>query len=282
MRFTAAVLCLAMTIATTGCSTVKVHPEFDERHKSMKHITLLPPDVQAYEVTFNAGNKPLKDLMESMKAETAATMEKVMKQKGYRVTSLPLKQEDLDANPELKSAFFELNKLYQQAIKDMNAGKKKEFTYSVGSAGNYFAEKYNANAIVVVRETGSRLSGGMTGAKVAEATLSIVAAALTGVAVSAPGQPLYSLTVETAVIDADLGDVLWYNLKAANDNFTNPGTPNTVIKFVQDTIAPFPDSKFKSQMPVEEVSAKPAGSNLTPKNTASLPVTQPQAPKAVV
>ncbi|MBI2094707.1 MAG: hypothetical protein HYT89_00885 [Candidatus Omnitrophica bacterium] len=247
--FKTAVVVLSVSVFLSGCASVKIHPEFNERHPRMKNLVLLPPDVRAYEITFNAGSKPLDELTASMEKLSAETVKTVVEEKGYELTPLSLSQKDLDSNPGLKDAFFELKTLYDQAIKDMQAGKKKSFTYDVGASGNYFAEKHGANAILYVREVGSRLSSGMTGAKVASATLSIATALLTGVAIGGPGQPQYGLLVETAVIDADLGDILWYNIKEAHDNFTNPADQKTLTKFVKDVLKPLPDSKFKQPKP---------------------------------
>ena len=269
---------VAISFGLSGCATVKTHREFNDRHAHMQKVVMLPSDVQGYEVTFNAGSKPLADLSESMKTTSTESLKTALEQKGYEVTSLTLRQEDLDADPALKDAYFEVKKLYEQAIADMKAMKKRDFAFDVGSAGNYFAEKYGANAIVYLRGNGSRLSSGMTAAKVAEATATLAVTLLTGVAVGGFGQPLYSLSVDTAVIDADLGNILWYNSKEARDNFTNPGDKKTVAKFVKDTIQPLPDSKFKK--PAEKKAAGTKAEPVESKKSNFAPKPSP-APVAV-
>ena len=278
-KLTAVLLCAS--VALSGCATtVKVHPEFNERHEKMKKLVLLPPDAKAYEITFNAGNKPLADLMESMKTTSAEAVKASMEEKGYEVTPLALNQKDLDSNPVLKDAFFELKKLYDQAIADMRANKKNSFTYDVGSSGNYFAEKHGANAIVYVRESGSHLSSGETAAQVASVALGIATVLLTGVAISRPVQPQFSFMVEVAVIDADLGDILWYNVKASNDNFTNPADKKTVTKFVNDTVSAFPDSKFKAPKAEEAKNKSGNGGSIGGKSPQTVTAAA-QAPKVI-
>jgi hypothetical protein len=246
-----AISLIALTAITTGCATVKTHPEFNERHANIRSMAVLPPDTQAFEITFNAGNKPLKELEELVKGRTAEAISKALKDKGYEVVDVKIQQKDIDSNSALKEAFFEIQTLYKKATEEIAKNKKKQFTYDVGSSPNYFSEKYNVNTIVITRQVASKLSSGNVAAQVVSTTASIITAALVGVSVGGGMTPPYTLATEIAIVDADLGDVLWYHLAQTNENYTNEKDPKPITKLVETILKPLPPSKFKSSVPVE-------------------------------
>jgi len=253
----------------TGCATVKTHPEFMDRHPNMLRLAVLPPDTEAMEITFNAGNKPLADLKELVQTKSAESIETALKNKGYDVTPIKIMGSDLNEDSALRQAVFDMQTLYKQAIVDIQKNKKKQFTYDIGSSANYFAEKHSVNAIVLTRQVATRLSDGVIAAQLASSIASAVTIALVGVSAGGGVQPHQQLTTEIAIIDADLGDILWYHLGMTTENFTKPENSKPIQKAIDLILKPLPDSKSKKASPAAMKKATPASPALKSGNFAS-------------
>ena len=239
----ATILAFMMVLTVSGCATVKTSPEFMERQAKIQRMAVLPPDVQAYEVTFNAGNKPLPELQEIVKNHTASSLITTLQSKGYEVSNAQISQKDIDSDPALRNALFEIQTLYKKATEDIAKGKKSQFTYDIGSAPNYFADRYQVNVLVLTRQVASKPSGGVTAAEILTTTASIVTTALLGVSAGGGFTAPQTLVTEIAVIDADLGDILWYNLGQTTENFTKADNPKPIDKLVNQILSSFPKRK---------------------------------------
>lgn len=262
-------------VALSGCATVKMHPDFSERHAKMRHIAMMPVDAEAYEITFNAGEKPLADLQALMKKKSAENIESILKGKGYEVVNVDISQEQLDKNPRLKEVWFDIQTLYREAVKDIQKGKKKEFTYDVGAGPNYFAENHQANVILLTRQRGTKLSDGMIAAQMASTIASIATTILVGVPAGGGAMPWHTLQSEIAIVDAESGDILWYNLGITTENYTKPEDTKVVANHVKQILTPLPDSKFKSQVKPSAVPAKTSGTEA--KEKTAQPAIQTEA-----
>ena len=273
-------LFLIMPLAITGCATTsKIHPDFAKRHEHMQNIALLPSNIEVYEVTFNAGNKPLSELQEYVDAKSSASAAETFEEKGYQITKV--KQSDIDNDPKIKEAWFNIQTLYKQALQDIAKNKKPNFTYEVGSGPNVFADKYQAHAIILMRQTGTKLSQGVINAQLVQNMASIATTLLVGVPAGGGVQPWWTLTTEIAVVDAESGDILWYNLGLTTDDYTDKKKEQLIPKHVKDVLKMFPDSKFKKPEPPqskkdkEAVLVKPEGSNFGPVAAAASAVPRP-------
>ncbi len=232
-----------LAFALAGCATVKTHPEFADRQAKIQKMAVLPPEVEAYEVTFNAGNKPLPELQAIVKNHTSSALISELQAKGYDASSIKIEQKDIDSDPALRNAFFEMQTLYKKATEDIAKGKKSQFTYDVGSSPNIFADRYQANVLVLTRQVASKPSGGVTAAELVTTTASIVTTALVGVSAGGGFTAPHTLVTEIAIIDADLGDILWYNLGQTTENFTKAENPKPVEKLVKQILGSFPSRK---------------------------------------
>ena len=225
---------LVGSLVMPGCATVKTHPDFAARHKEMHTIQLVPPDIDAYEITFNAGNQPLPAALQAMETGTQEQVKVSLTEKGYQYHIIT--SSELNSNPQLKSALFEMQSLYKKAIEDITANRKKSFTYSVGSSPNAFADYKPAEAILLFKEEAWTKSQGQVTADVTKAL---------GVAVATLGMytpPMYfkQTAAQVALVDINLGDILWYNVNI-NINGTEPTNQNDVMKFIKDIIKPLPN-----------------------------------------
>lgn len=253
-----------------GCATVKVHPDFKKRHETMRKVALLPPDVEVYEITFNAGNKPLADVKETVETKSAKNIDDAFKGKGYDVSTMAVDPEKLEADPKLKEAWFDIQTLYKQAVNEIKANKKTSFTYEIGSGPNYFAEQHQANVIVLTRQTGTRLSQGMNAAQLVRNVASIATQLLVGVSAGGSAQPPFTLETEIAVIDTESGDILWYNLERSTEDYTKPKDEKVIANHIKRILALFPDSKFKPAAKegdaADAASIKPQKQSLKPQS----------------
>lgn len=271
LRAISAATLLICLPALTGCATVKTHPEFNERHASIKRLAILPPDTQVFEVTFNAGNKPLADIAGIVKKHAMPALSKSLKAKGYEVVEVSIEQKDLDADAALREAFFNIQALYKKATEEIAKGKKKTFTYDVGSSPNYFAEKHNVNALVITRQVGSKLSDGTVAGQVVSTAASVITTVLLGVSAGGGIQPRHTLATEIAIVDADLGDILWYHLGQTNENFTKQDDPKPSERLIDTILKPLPLSKFQDAKKTSpEESAKITDKKISQKEIGSV------------
>jgi hypothetical protein len=233
---------LALGLATGCATTVKQHPEFNDRHSKMQKLAVYPPDVKAIEVTFNTGQKPLPALIEALKTASTKTLQEEFKAKGYEIETIAITQDQIDKDPALKEAVYQLSTLYQKAIADMQKNTKKEFTYSVESAANYFTNSNKANAIIMTREVVLQQSSGLWGAQCASRVAAVTTQILFGVS-AVNVQSHFQNMVEVAIVDADQGDILWYNLKEVKDDYADPSHAETIPNIIKDVVKPFPNMK---------------------------------------
>lgn len=277
-KFAANLFLLTGVLLTSGCATVKTHPDFTKKHEHMQKLSLTPPDVEAYEITFNAGAKPLADLKSLVEKSSSKHFEEVLKDKGYDVTAVPIDQAQLDQDPRLKEAWFEMQTLYKQALQDIQKNKKPGFTYEIGAGPNYFAEKYHANAVVLIRQRGTKLSDGMIASQVAANVASIATTLLVGVSAGGGVQPWRTLQTEVALVDADSGDILWYNIDQTVDDYTKPENDKVILAHIKKILGALPDSKLKPKKPAADKKAdkpsqdKKGSANFAAQKPVSVPI----------
>lgn len=241
----AAMVCVVLP----GCATFKAHPDFAERHQTMQSLSVLPPDVTAYRMTFNQGNQLVPEIIPVLEKASLDQSIRTLEEKGYEVRPLNLTEEELAKNPELRSAIHEVRGLFTKACEDIAKNKKTEFTYTLGSSVNIFADRTDVNALMIARQVGIKKSGGELSADV---TKSILVGAMT-LGAFVPTVSNSSMMMEVAIIDANLGDVLWYNLALTQNTGMflmegdDPWKEKCTERFIRDLLKPFPDSKFKTK-----------------------------------
>lgn len=160
-------------LAVSGCTTIKKHPDFEQRHKSLKDVAIVMPDTDAFEVTFNADDQPLPETRDLIQGVSMDKLQDIFVQKGYEVKPVVYTVSDLDSDPGLRDAVFNLNEMYRRAILDIQKNKQKTFTYDISSSANYFADKHQVNALVLTRQVAKQLSDGVITAQTAQNTAAI-------------------------------------------------------------------------------------------------------------
>lgn len=238
-------LIFALSINMAGCATYQVHPEFKERHKNIKSASIMPPQVEAYILTFQGDKKMLNELMPIMGKTTSDEIEKILAGKGYEIKKLDLSETALSANSELRTSLFHVNELFKKQLEDITKRKKSKFTYTLGPDVNAFSNLANCDILIFVKEDGIKKSAGEIAKDVAKG-LAISAACLLIGAIYIPIPQTAATVVHFAIVDANDGAVLWYNNNACNANY-DPENQRQLSALLKSLVSPFPDSAFKNK-----------------------------------
>lgn len=208
---------ISLIFTVSGCASYQKHPTFIEKHKKIYTASVMPPDVEIYKLNFKGDKDPMYDLMAKATDFSKDEIEKIFSKKNYDVQKLDLGDDVLAENPELKTALFNVKSLFNQKLGEINKRKQKQFTYSLGSDVNQFADIANADVLVFIKETGYKKTGGEIAKDVAKSVLISAAFAVFGGIAYVPISPSVA-TIQIAVVDSNTGDILWYNY-----NRDNPG-----------------------------------------------------------
>ncbi len=207
-------------VLLAGCATphYRTHPQFEERLQAGMTIAVMPPDVKVYEVS--AGEVP-----ELMDEWTDAARKNVV----YAVrTQLPskgaftLREFDPTESDAAKEEFEDTAALFRAVA--MSAAlhtypetgalfetKSKQFDYTLGPLP-MIRQASGADVVLFIEGIDQISSGGRVARDVA---LLLVGAAF-GVVIIPQG----GLTaISAAVVDAQTGDVLWFNQHAARGKY---------------------------------------------------------------
>lgn len=270
-KFVALAVLVSFSFGITGCATYQIHPEFKERHKNIKSVSVMPPEVDAYILTFQGDRKMLNDLIPIMGKTTSEELEKIIVDKGYELKKMDLSEEALKNNPDLKTSLFHVNEVFKKSLEDIAKRKKSKFTYELGSDVNRFANLAATDILIFVKEDGIKKSAGEIAKDLAKG-LAISAACILIGAIYVPVPQTSATIVHLAVVDGNDGAILWYNNNAAAPNW-DPENQKQLATLIKSLIGPFPDSVFKKKDINKEIieKTKPVstGTEITPAATAT-------------
>lgn len=257
-----AAVCTALTllIFMSGCAVCKTHPEFKERQKKIKKIAVMPPRVDAYLVTFKGDNNRLDYLAKIMEKAMVNGVEFAFSQKGYAIKKLELGDTALGKNSDLKTAVFNVNRLFDKALQDIKTNKEGKFAYSLGSDVNTFADLSDSDALVFMRGTGYEKSEGEIAKEVVKAVAVSVACAMVG-AVAPSSIKTSAVAMDIVVVDANDGAILWHNFTTQQSNNFSPRSSWEVANLAQMLVMPFPDNAEKDTGK-KETESKPAANDI--------------------
>lgn len=242
-RIFAAVISVVFALNISGCATYQVHPEFKERHKNIRSIAFMPAQVEAYILTFQGDKKMLAKLIPIMKQTTRKQLKETLSDKGYGIRKCDLSENTLSQNPDLRTALFHVNELFEKQLQDIAKHKKSKFTYSLGSDVNTFANLADCDILVFVKEDGIKKSAGEIAKDVVKGAVLSAACLLVG-AVYLPIPQTAATVVHIAIVDGNDGDILWYNNNVLTSN-VDPENQKQLASLVKSLISPFPESLYK-------------------------------------
>ncbi len=244
-KLVSCIIAVMFIINMSGCATYRVHPEFKERHKNIHAVAVMPPEADAYILTFQGDKKRLNDLVPIMEKTTIQELEKVLSDKSYVIKKLDLGKEALDTKPQLRETLFNVNKLFTKSLEDIAKGKKKTFTYSLGSEVNTFADLAGSDILIFTKEEGIKKSAGEIAKDVTKGLVTSAALLLIGV-VYVPIPQTAATIAHIAIVDSNDGAILWYNNNVTNPNW-DPENQKQLAQLIRSLVSPFPDSAFKQK-----------------------------------
>lgn len=244
-------LLLVFVFDVSGCvKPYRIHPELKERQKDIFTAAVVDPEVEAYLLTFQGDQKRMHEVIPVMQNVTVDEINLTLEKKGYIVQRLDLTEENLNANPDLRSALFNSRKLFLKSINDINKRKKKKFTYSIGSDVNIFAEESDADMLIFVREDGVKKSSGEVMKDVVKNVLIAAAFAVVGGTYVGSSQS-HATVVHIAAVDSNDGALLWYVNNASYNNY-DPSNERHMKSLVKSLIKYLPESANKNKLRITE------------------------------
>ncbi|UCD55122.1 MAG: hypothetical protein JSV93_06340 [Candidatus Omnitrophota bacterium] len=245
-KYLAVFLTVIIILNAGGCAVpYKTHPEFKQRHKNIRTVSLMPPEVDAYVLTFKGDKTRLHDLIPIMEKTTIEQLEQILTDKGYVLKKLDLSEENLEAKPDLRTSLFHVNELFKKALNDIAKRKQRKFTYTLGSEVNIFADLAGCDVLIFVKEEGVKKSTGEVVKDVVKGVVLSAACLLIG-AIYVPIPQTVATVVHIAVVDSNDGAILWYINNSSNVNY-NPENQKHIARLIKSMIKYFPDSAFKEK-----------------------------------
>ncbi|MBU0682777.1 MAG: hypothetical protein ABIH85_04570 [Candidatus Omnitrophota bacterium] len=243
-KFCAVLLIVSFSFNVSGCvKPYLIHPEFKERHKQIFSAAVMAPETDAYMLMFNGDQKRMTDLVPMMEKNTIKKIQDALKEKGYTLKELDLTEKVLKKNPELRTALFDVRKVFNKSLNDIAKRKNKKFIYSIGSEVNIFADRADADILIFVKEVGIKKSAGEIAKEVAKEVMITAACALLGV-VHVPIPNVCSTMLTIAVVDSNDGAILWYIDNKCNTAY-DPENEKHLTLLTKSLIRHFPDSVNK-------------------------------------
>ncbi|PIQ84202.1 MAG: hypothetical protein COV75_03435, partial [Candidatus Omnitrophica bacterium CG11_big_fil_rev_8_21_14_0_20_63_9] len=200
-------------VSCSGCATVGVvskHPDLPQRRAHLRTIAILPPKVEAYQLTFKGDRQLLDDLTYPIAQSSMEELHATLAAQGYATKMFTFsdehsREEQAELKRQLSTLHTLLNSRLEERAKRWFPGFHP-FTYSLGSDVNLLADRTQSDAVVLLQCLGMKKSRGEFTKDLAQSML-ISLATLGGVVIV----PYGSVTaVQLAVVDGNTGDILWH------------------------------------------------------------------------
>lgn len=209
-------VCLSLA-AAAGCASFVPprHAEFRKRHPTIRTVAVLPPDVEVYKLTFKGDRDMMWELLPPIRQRAQEELERTLAKRGYQVQPLNAGDDVLQQDPALRTSLYMVRELFAKQAQEYHKHFFRRFTYSIGPEINVFADRADADALVIVRCFGLKKTGGEIAGNWAQTIL--VAAATLGAVV--PVQSPSITIVQMALLDGVTGDILWYTHNSVDSGF---------------------------------------------------------------
>jgi len=217
-----------------GCATApnyRSNPQFSDKMQSAKRIVLIPLRTDVYQLTAGGVKEKMDEWTQQAKRNVMAAIEQDLKAKPLLFIKpfddmllSPEKQADLDETRALYDAVSSsiLVHTYGQPP-NLFAEKIKNFDYSLGPEIRELVGDVDAALFVSCEDNIAT-----AGRKAIQAG-SMILGALVGVAMT-PNMGITSISM--ALVDADTGFIMWYNVHASggDHDLRNPIDTTTLVK----------------------------------------------------
>lgn len=235
------VMSLLLLVTVAGCSTIKKHPDFMERHERIKTVSLMPPDVEVYKIVFKGDDEIMHDLIPVTKGYAVDAIQNIFAEKGYDVQEVSFSDEFLMANPDIQQSWAMAQDAFRKFLDEIGNKKKrkKEFKYNFGAGDiNQLSGYLNSDVLIFVKNSAYKKSAGERVKDFAKSVL--IGVALLGAAtVRYPGN---AATYYIAIVEGETGDVLWYNYNPQGRDI-NVEKESNVKRILKRILGKFPKVK---------------------------------------
>jgi len=222
----------AAVLAVAGCAPnlPKTIGGFDQMVQQMDAIAIMPSSFGLTEVgAFSAG--AVSELNHDIEIEINAALEPLVKESRYKLAPLDLGDSVLAQDSEARTKIFASVQETGRVSGEIRQIKGTTMDVSYGADLDYFADMANADYFLFISGGGWFKTGG---AKAKEVATSVVLAAVFGaVPTSSPGS---ATSMEAALVDANLGKVIWYNAVSVNDR--DPRKPSDLFNTTKALMQP--------------------------------------------
>ena len=182
---------ISYTLSSCAMTTIRMHPEFEQRRQQINSIATMPPDVEVVKVKFKGDNEQLTEEAYGISEKLMKIIDEKMKIKGFAIKPSLIDDENFSENPDLRFETTQIKSTYadknSEMYKKITMPKKKAKNYktTLGPAINQFADHADVDALMFAKMSGWEKSGGEV-TKDVVLTVLIAVATLGNVAVVQP------------------------------------------------------------------------------------------------
>ncbi len=206
----------------SGClTTVRRHPDFEQRVASISTIAVIPPEVEIVEISFKGDNKHLTGEEEVIGLCLIRAVEGRLRSQGFTVKSSLLDEEHFEEDSELRFETTQINEAFERALaemyekEEMRKSKARKYERSLGPDVNRFADHAEVDALVFSRMLGFSKS---KGEQAKDVFMAIAIGVALGGAYVEPA-PSQGAILRVALVDGTTGDILWANTASARGDY---------------------------------------------------------------
>lgn len=235
--------CLLVSACATTAPQFRSHPRLNEKLGQTRTITVIPLNIDVYQLSAGGVKEKIDEWCFQARRNVLTAVEEELKLiplLNLKSFSEAIMSEDQKSNLEQTSALFDA--INSSIIfhtygppEQLFPEKIQNFDYSLGPEVREFSEQ--TDALLFVRAVDNISTAGRKALQAG----SVLLGALVGVAVS----PNVGITlVSIAVVDAQSGDILWYNYHGSGGDHDLRNPTNTTI-LVKEILSSFPLRKVE-------------------------------------
>ena len=239
------IIFLLLIISLANCASThtfaRQHSDFDIHCDVIEDIAILPPNVEIYLVSLGSTKKPMKHKIEEVSNYLITLIGDKLKKLGFKTVPVSIasgqkiNSEALFQDANIRNLFQQLNKEH----KSVPIEQSKKLDCNLGDQAVRLASQTESDALIFLKFTGWKKSGGMIATEVS--TNLLIAVATAGLIIN-PAKPAGAEGLSIALVDGKTGDVLWVN--QSSDFYINPIPPSfsrdSIKSLVEDVFEGFP------------------------------------------
>ena len=224
---------ILVALLLTGCATTqssfRVHPLLNEKLKKTQTVVMIPPKIEVYQISAGGVREKMDEWTETAKKNVAEAIKDELENRAgfvFSFLSTNSLSKEMQSNLKETQALFGVVK---SSIRTHTYGppeqrfseKIENFDYSLGTEVTELSEQ--ADVLLLVDGVNLLATGGRKAIQAG----AVIVGLLTGVVALPQGT---SSAISMALIDADSGFILWYNIKGGARDFRDPASVSILVK----------------------------------------------------